>query len=198
MTHSNLKQDVRKAAANIFAVLPYEKVSLSDIARGAGVSEETARSAYSSVSAVARDILDVEGQTMRDAQAQARRTEDRPIERLRCVVALVGSHIQTIPEVRAGLHLAARSSEHFPERHIDPRRTWRGFIEEQLQIAYQQGSVSTQIKVSRVADLIFLALLGAKEIAEMTQDCDNISVKMSTCLDSILEIITDSGTNTTI
>jgi AcrR family transcriptional regulator len=157
---------VLAAAAVLLAERPYAEVSLDDVADAAGLTVDDVVARVGDLHAVASAVLTAEGGSMRAAMAAARERSDGPLDVLVTTFRLVGANIATRVEVRAGMRLAAESHRYFPERRIDPYRTWRAFVVGQLTEAEERGLLQPGVDVEEVAWLLVSAGMGTKGLLE--------------------------------
>lgn len=161
---NELPANLLEAAGRQFASRGYDAVSMSDIADEAGVSLAEVTDTFPSVREAAIAVLTAEGNSMREAQRVASAESDDPLRVLERTFALVGANMANSLVVRAGMRLAAESRQHFPERNIDPYRTWSAFLRNQLEKADQSGSVRPGLDIDAVAWAWVAAGIGAKEL----------------------------------
>ncbi|QFU96816.1 hypothetical protein KDY119_00306 [Luteimicrobium xylanilyticum] len=160
------------AAAGLLAARPYAEVNLEDVADAAGLTVDEVLARVGDLHAVAAAVLTAEGGSMRAAMAAARERSDDPLDVLVTTFRLVGENMASRVEVRAGMRLAAESHRHFPERHIDPYRTWRAFVVGQLAEAEERELLRPGVDVEEVAWLLVSAGMGTKGLLEFRDAWD--------------------------
>ncbi|WP_156524748.1 hypothetical protein [Paenarthrobacter nicotinovorans] len=132
---------------------------------------------------------------MREAQrASAFLADDNPLDALRATFHAVGLNIETQPLVRAGIRIAAESHEMFPERKIDPYRTWEGFVTGRLILAQERGMLKPGVDVAEVSWLLVSAGLGTKELMRIQTSLDQISIRLDATVECVLALISSEGT----
>lgn len=156
---------ILEAAAREFASRPYGSVSLEDVADTAELPVELVTQTFPTIRDAAVAVLNAEGASMREAQRVAGTEYSNPLEVLRRTFEIVGRNMTESIVVRAGMRIAAESRDQFPERKIDPYRTWRDFIIAQLALAEQLGMLRSGLDLEQVAWTLVAAGIGTKELA---------------------------------
>jgi len=177
------------AAATVFAARPYAEVRLDDVADAAGLTVGDVLAHVGDLHAVGAAVLTAEGGSMRAAMAAAREESDDPLEVLATSFRLVGENMASRVDVRAGMRLAAESHHHFPERHIDPYRTWRAFVVGQLAAAAERGLLRPGVDVEAVAWLLVSAGLGTKGLLEFRDAWDEAPDRLGDVAATVLRLV---------
>ena len=180
---------VVRAAATVFAARPYAEVRLEDVADAAGLTVEDVVARVGDLHDVGAAVLTAEGGSMRAAMAAARAASDDPLEVLATSFRLVGENLATRVEVRAGVRLAAESHHHFPERRIDPYRTWRAFVLAQLTEADARGLLRPGVDVEAVAWLLVSAGMGTKGLLEFRDAWDEAPGRLGGVATTVLGLV---------
>lgn len=181
---------ILEAAAEILSRIRYLDVSLEHVAAAAGLPVHDVQPYFRDIRDIAIAILDAEGASMRHAQEIAyRHWKGQPLEVLRHTFRLVGQNMATVPIVRAGMRIAAESLEQFPERNIDPYRTWRSFVLTQLSDARGLGMIEPKINIEAVAWLLVSAGIGTKELVSITGKWADASKRLDDTLGLVLTLI---------
>ena len=116
-------------------------------------------------------ILTYEGSTMRAAQQRAAETTAAPLERLQLAFRLVGRNLAHDSIARAGIRIAAEAADCFPERKINPFRTWEKFVLRNLEEAQNLGHLRPDADINSVAWLFVAAGMGTKDLLGFTGEC---------------------------
>jgi len=189
-----LRLRVMEAAALILVDNAYADVSFSSIAEHAGMGPEALAAVFPSARDIASAILDEEGRSMRQAQSDsALLANENPLIALRATFHAVGLNIETQPMVRAGIRIAAESHEIFPERRIDPYRTWGKFVTGQLVSAQERGMLRPGVDITATSWLLVSAGLGTKELMRFQNTLDQISKRLDATVDCVLALISNEG-----
>ena len=187
-----LRLGILEAAALILMDNTYAGVSFGQIAEGAGLEPEALAAVFPSMHDIASAILDEEGRSMRQAQrASAILDNDNPLGTLRMTFHAVGQNIETQPMVRAGIRIAAESHATFPERRIDPYRTWEEFITGRLGVALERGMLKPGVDISATSWLLVSAGLGTKELMRFQNTWDQITKRLDATVDCVLRLISN-------
>jgi len=181
------------AAAGLLAERPYTEVALEDVADAAGLTVDDVVARVGDLHAVAAAVLTVEGASMRAAMASARERSDDPLDVLVTTFRLVGENMASRVEVRAGMRLAAESHRHFPERRIDPYRTWRAFVVAQLTEAEARGRLRPGVDVDEVAWLLVSAGMGTKGLLEFRDAWDEAGRRLGGVATTVLGLVAVSA-----
>ncbi|WP_458114334.1 hypothetical protein M1D88_09825 [Arthrobacter sp. R1-13] len=167
---------------------------LDDVAAEGGLPLCDVEATYGNMRSIAIAILDAEGASMRTAQQVAiLRAQGQPLDVLRHTFRIVGRNMQTMPVVRAGMRLAIESHEQFPERNIDPYRTWRAFILAQLSDARDQAMLNPEVDIEAVTWLLVSSGMGTKELVSFTGAWDEVSQRLDVALDTVLGLISTNS-----
>ena len=189
-----LRLRVMEAAALILIDNAYADVSFSSIAEHAGMGPEALVTVFPSMRDIASAILDEEGRSMRQAQRDsALLANENPLIALRATFHAVGVNIETQPMVRAGIRIAAESHEMFPERRIDPHRTWGKFVTGQLVSAQERGMLRPGVDVAAISWILVSAGLGTKELMRFQNTLDQISKRLDATVDCVLALISNES-----
>lgn len=182
-------QLVVEAASRLLASRPFAEVTLQLVAEVAGLRHDDVESAFASMREIGIAILEAEGTSMRLAQKAAYQQTTHPVEVLRLTFQYVGENMASKPVVRAGMRIASESRGHFPERAIDPFRTWRNFIHSQLSLAETMGLLKPHINIEAITWLLVSAGLGSKELVSFRDAWDEIGHRLESVLDAVLHLI---------
>jgi len=186
---ADLTAAVVTAAATLLADRPYAEVRLEDVAAAAGLGVDEVLARVGDLHAVASAVLTVEGSSMRAAMAAARERSDDPLDVLATTFRLVGDTMASRVEVRAGMRIAAESHRHFPERRIDPYRTWRTFVLAQLTEAQDRGLLRAGVDVEEVAWLLVSAGMGTKGLLEFRGAWDEAPSRLGGLAETVLGLV---------
>lgn len=157
------------AAAAVLETRPFETVALEHVRRELELSGWPVPDlAGHSMHALGAEILTLEGNSMRQAMSRASRDARDPLDRLRLAFRYVGENLAKESVVRAGVRIAGESHHCFPERKIDPFRTWRGFIIEVLREAQSSGEILPEANIDDVAWVLTASGLGTKDLLFFT------------------------------
>lgn len=178
-----------EAAAELFSSVRYEDASLERIAQIAGVEPAELITVFPTLHAAGAAVLTAEGNSMREAMATARDMSSNPLEILDHTFQLIGTNMAELKVVRAGMRLAAEARQHFPERRIDPYRTWHAFVSGELEAARNQGLLRNDIDIDSVTWLIVSAGMGTKDLVAFRDAWDEIAVRLSTTLSTVLQLV---------
>jgi len=189
-----LRLRIMEAAAVILVDNAYADVTFSSIAEHAGMGPEALAAVFPSMRDIASAILDEEGRSMRQAQRDsASLANEYPLDALRATFHAVGLNIETQPMVRAGIRIAAESHEMFPERRIDPYRTWGEFVTGQLVSAEERGMLKPGVDITAISWILVSAGMGTKELMRFQNTLDQISKRLDATVDCVLALISNES-----
>lgn len=160
------------AASTLFEHHPYETITLADVSIVTDVSIDEARTVFGTMHALGTEILTYEGNSMRAAQARANESACDPLEQLFLAFRFVGENLAEDSIVRAGVRIAGESHHCFPERNINPFRTWQRFITSKLEMIAPGGRYG-DVNLDETAWLLTAAGLGTKDLLAFTKDWDS-------------------------
>lgn len=159
--------DVRTAlvrtAADLFLEKPYLTVDVADVAVRAGIRAEHALSLFPDTHAVATAVLDLERAGMREVRTVVEHHPGPVVELIPMALRMVGENLAQNLVIRAGVTLAAEARRHFPERPLDPFRTWMAFLGQQLGLAQEQGELCDGVDLEAAAWLITSSGMGTMD-----------------------------------
>lgn len=161
---------IMRASAEILERRPYETVTLLEVAEVARLDAADVGDYFESMHELGSAILTHEGDSMRTAQRRAHGDAQDALDGLRLAFRYVGENLANDSIVRAGIRIASESHHCFPERNINPFRTWRGFIATVFDDARADGSIQHDASVDDAAWLLTAAGLGTKDLLSFTQD----------------------------
>lgn len=180
---------ILEAASRLLASKPFNEVTLELVAQEACIPMDDVALASLTMREIAIAILVEEGSSMRHAQRMAAKQTSHPIEVLRLTFEYVGKSIATESVVRAGIRIAAESRACFPERRIDPFRTWRSFIYSQLSHAETMGLLKPNVDLHSITWLLVSAGLGSKELVSFRDAWEEIEDRLASVLGLVLNLI---------
>ncbi|GAA1370173.1 TetR/AcrR family transcriptional regulator [Brevibacterium luteolum] len=155
--------NVLHAAADLFVEHSFPEVSMPDIATHAGVSLQAVLSAFPTVHDIGSAILDHERSRMHAIQNDIAQQDVPALEAIPLAFRLVGENLADDPIVRAGVCLASGARRFFPERRLDPFRTWRSYLSVLLETAREHGKLRDHVESREAAWLIVTAGMGTMD-----------------------------------
>jgi AcrR family transcriptional regulator len=175
--------------ARLLEARPYETVTLRMVAKAADVEDGDATREFETLHALGSAILTAEGKSMRDAQTRAEREVHAPLARLQRTFRLVGDNLACSGVVRAGVRIAAESAHCFPERDINPFRTWENFITKVLVEAREAGLLWDNVILSDTAWLLTAAGIGTKDLLFFTGEWESAPVRLESIAAQVVATI---------
>jgi len=185
--------EILAAAASLLVDAPLAEVTLEDVARVLHAPVEEVNRHFGSVTDVGAALLVAEGDSMREAQRAAALVASDPLEVLRATFHAVAVNISSQPIVRAGIRIAQESRHLYPERRIDPFRTWKAFVVGQLERAKSAGRLRPDADPESLAWLIVSAGLGAKELVAFTGRWSELPEIMESTVGQVMSLIGGGG-----
>lgn len=186
---SDCKQRVVHGAAELLATRPYATLTLRDIAQHVGMDVERVSEYFPDLHDLGTAILTLEGSSMRAAQKQAQETYSEPLECLKEAFRLVGCNLAKDVIVRAGIRIAAESSSSFPERNINPFRTWEAFVKGHLQSARERKDLRPGIDADDAAWLFVSAGMGTKDLLTFSGEWSSAEARLLRTAELVIESI---------
>ncbi|PCC16878.1 hypothetical protein [Brevibacterium aurantiacum] len=174
------KQEVLELAADALTSQPYQTLTLEKVAEVVDLPYQVLAGRYATMHSLGSAILTHEGSTMRAAQQRAEETTAAPLERLQLAFRLVGRNLACDPIARAGIRIAAEAADCFPERKINPFRTWERFVLRNLEEARSLGHLRPGADINSVAWLFVAAGMGTKDLLGFTGEWSDAEEKLST------------------
>ncbi|MGO2944082.1 MAG: hypothetical protein ACTIDO_17520 [Brevibacterium aurantiacum] len=174
------KDGILEEVAHVLVSQPYQIVTLKKVADASDLPLETLERMFPTMHSLGTAILTYEGTTMRAAQQCAQETTSDPLARLQLAFQLVGRNLARDPIVRAGIRIAAEAADCFPERHINPFRTWEKFVLRNLEEAQSLGQLRPDTDIGSVAWLFVAAGMGTKDLLGFTGDWTEAEERLST------------------
>lgn len=180
---------ILNVAAEHLAATPLPVVTMAQIVDDAGLSLEQVAPLYSSVHTIASVILDHERGSMHAAQERVFEATDDPLERLTLAFRFVGENLATDMLVRAGVRIAYESRDLFPERRLDPFRTWEKFVTTQLVAAESKGLLRAGVDVAGLVWIIVAAGMGTKDLLAFHDTWDEASIRLEATVAAVLDLV---------
>lgn len=180
---------VLRAGAVLLAERPFAEVSLADVSAATGIPRERLIAFFVDTRALGSAILDHERAAMHRMQENAPALPDAPLVELRAAFAAVGRLLAEDVVVRAGVKLAAEARARFPERRLDPFRTWQGFVDARLERAQRLGQVRAGTDLGTVSRLIVAGGMGTKDFLAMRGDWTESEMRFDEMISTIIGLI---------
>lgn len=191
----NCTKQILDASAEIFCAMRFEKVTVTDISNKSGVPEDLIVALFSDTKTIANQILDIERNSMRQAITVASKELSNPVESLKSAFSTVAWNIVHSVKIRAGIRLAAESSEYFPDRKLDPFGTWQLFVHSKVKEAQSLGLMRTDMSPDDITWVIVSAGIGTKELLRMQNQMilmpEKFDMAISLLLDCLSPRVTD-------
>lgn len=183
------RQEILAAAASLLVDVPLAEVTLADVARVLRERVHSVDRHFGSILEIGAALLQAEGDSMRQAQRAGAAAGGDPLAVLRSTFHAVAVNISSRPIVRAGVRIAQESRRFYPERRIDPYRTWKAFVVGQLERARAEGRLRPDVDCESAAWLIVSSGLGAKELVAFTGRWDELPDIMGDTLGRLLSLL---------
>lgn len=182
--------DLITAAATVLSDRPFATVSLEDIAEAAGTSVPVLSDSAGDLRMIASQILTYEGGSMRAAQAKVK-SEPNPLQRLIRVFRIVGENLRDDIIVRAGVRLANESYSLFPERNINPGRTWASFLTTVFEEAEELNLLRAGITPRAMIQVSTAVGLGTKDLIYFSNAWSSAPVRFEEAGVQLIELCTE-------
>ncbi|MDQ0708996.1 AcrR family transcriptional regulator [Arthrobacter woluwensis] len=187
------RQEILAAAALLLVSAPLADTTLEDVAQVLRVPVRDVGLHFGSVREIGAAILDAEGDSMREAQRVGAAAGRDPLAVLQATFHAVAVNISSRPIVRAGIRIAQESRHLYPERRIDPFRTWKAFVVGQLELAKSAGRLRPGVECESAAWLIVSSGLGTKELVAFTGRWDELPGLMADTIGQIVTLLEADG-----
>lgn len=181
---------VIEAGARLLSTQPFLTASLADVAHASKLPIEQVKALFPTMHDLGCAILDHERASMYHAHQRALEATQDPLERLLLTVRAVGENLAGDIVVRAGVRLASESRRSFPERRIDPFRTWESFVATQLAAAEAQGVLRDEIDREQMVWLFVAVGMGVKDLLAFRGDWADAPAQLENTLAIVLSLIT--------
>jgi hypothetical protein len=112
-----------------------------------------------------------------------------PLDRIRLAFRSIGEVLANDVIVRAGTNIAAEARYAFPERRLDPSRTWEQFVSAELEQALAQRLVAHPLNAQATATLIVAAGLGTRDVLAIDNAWGDAPGRFESMIESILSLI---------
>jgi AcrR family transcriptional regulator len=193
-----VSRDSRRAvvvlvAASRLARVPFAAVTFEDIAAESGLPQDYVQALFDDMHDVGAAILDHERTSMRAVQERVARDASDALEQLVLAFRLVGENLASDAVVRAGVRLAAESREHFPERRLDPFRTWEAFVTAQLTRARDAGLLKESVDIANTVWIVVAAGIGTKDLVAFQDAWDQAPVRLEAVVRNIVSLVRTSA-----
>ncbi|GAA2030890.1 hypothetical protein GCM10009720_08930 [Yaniella flava] len=186
---------LRVAAARL-AKVPYSSVKIADVAKDAKVPEELIYRQFRDMHEIGSSILEHERSSMSNVQQRVLGMRLSPLEQLAEAFRMVGENLSKDIVVRAGVRIASESRNYFPDRRMDPFRTWEGFVSSQLSRAQDLGMIRVDLDLNSITWVIVAAGIGMKDILSVSNSWDTAPERFEKILQSINVLISSCKAGT--
>ncbi|WP_116241493.1 hypothetical protein [Microbacterium bovistercoris] len=178
-----------RAGAEYLLAVPYSAASLEGFSLTSSISKGEVVEAFDDVHSLGTAILDHERMALHAVQDRIMRSTGTPLEKLRVGFAATGALLADDVVVRAAFRLAMESREAFPERRLDPFRTWRGFVGERLAEAEHAGLLRTGLDLLGVGELLVTAGMGIRDLIFMHGLWDEAEERLHNAVTCVISLI---------
>lgn len=183
------RMDLMLVAATLLTQSPFATVTMKDIAVASGTPQASIEILFEDMHALGAAILDHERASMHAVQSRLSRDPSHALEKLVLAFRLVGENLASDVIVRAGVRLAAESREHFPERRLDPFRTWEMFVTAQLVAARDAGLLKKPVDIAETVRVFVAVGMGTKDLLAFRDDWDHSAARLDAAARSIVDLI---------
>lgn len=183
------RETIMRFAADRLQSAPFMSVTLDMVTEDTGLPSAYVRGTFRNMHEIGCAILDHERASMHSVQEQVSHYTGSPLERLAVAFRLVGDHLANDIVVRAGVRVAAESREHFPERRLDPFRTWEAFITTHLTQARDQGMLRADLDLPSTTWILVAAGIGTKDLVAFHDTWADAAERLESTVRSILTLI---------
>lgn len=187
---------VAHVAASRLARAPFAGVTIEDVAADAGLPLPYVRTLFADMHDIGAVVLDHERASMRAVQERVSRDASDALEQLVLSFRLVGENLANDVVVRAGVRLASESREHFPERRLDPFRTWEAFVTAQLTRARDAGLLKKRVDIADMVWIVVAAGMGTKDLVAFQGAWDQAPARLEAVVRNVVSLIRTSDGDT--
>jgi AcrR family transcriptional regulator len=180
---------ILRAAANLICEKHYMALTLEEVACSARMPVRSVQAVFPNMHAAGAAILNHERETMLTAQARVHALGADPLDRIRLAFRSIGEVLANDVIVRAGTNIAAEARYAFPERRLDPSRTWEQFVSAELEQALAQRLVAHPLNAQATATLIVAAGLGTRDVLAIDNAWGDAPGRFESMIESILSLI---------
>ncbi|SFR33819.1 DNA-binding transcriptional regulator, AcrR family [Microbacterium azadirachtae] len=180
---------ILESGASLLAARPFAEVSLADVSVATHMSLAHVERHFEDMHALGTAMLDHERSAMRSMQAKVKGDPSAPLTDLRDAFRSVGQLLAEDVVVRAGVKLAAESRHHFPERRLDPFRTWQNFVDERLRRAHELGQLHDTADIEAIVRLIVAGGMGTKDLLAVHGTWSEAESRFDEMISAVLKLI---------
>lgn len=182
-------------AASRLARVPFAAVTIDDIVADSGLPNFYVRGLFADMHEIGTTVLDHERASMRTVQERVSKAGTDPLEQLMLAFRLVGENLASDVVVRAGVRLASESREYFPERRLDPFRTWEAFVTTQLTRARDADLLKKRVDIANTVWTVVAAGMGTKDLIAFHDAWDQAPTRLEAVVRNIVSLIRISADN---
>ncbi|KJL19789.1 hypothetical protein RL72_02834 [Microbacterium azadirachtae] len=187
-------KSILQAGASLLAVHPFAEVSLADLSVAAGLPLAQVERHFEDMHALGAAILDHERTAMSNMQTKVKGDPSAPLADLRDAFRSVGQLLAADVVVRAGVKLAAEARHQFPERRLDPFRTWQNFVGERLRSAHEMGQLHDTADIEAIVRLIVAGGMGTKDLLAVHGTWSEAESRFDEMISTVLNLISGPST----
>lgn len=185
----DVRERILRVAAARLSRVPFMTVSLDDVSEDAGLPAASVRELFTDMHGIGSAILDHERSSMRVVQKRLSQQNSDPLDSLVLAFRLVGENLAGDIIVRAGVRMAAESRDFFPERQLDPFRTWEAFVAQHLTLAQEQGLLRADLDLPSSTWIMVAAGMGAKDLIAFHNSWRQAAAKLESTMRSLVKLV---------
>ncbi|TFD11650.1 hypothetical protein E3T35_09110 [Cryobacterium sp. TMT1-2-2] len=179
-------------AAQRLVLVPFAAVTLDQISSDAGLAAGRVELSFPTMRSIGSGILDHERESMRIVRENAFAASSTPLARLVHVFRSVGENLANDIVVRAGVRIAGESRHFFPERRLDPFRTWASFVTTQLTEARNRGDLRAGVNISETVEAVLAAGMRVKDLISFHDAWHEAPERFETVVTELLSPLTQA------
>lgn len=159
------RQALLVAAGTVFSRVPYADARLKDIADEAGISQGSLYFHFGNKADVAKAVLEEQQARMAGVLLRVTESERRGLERLIRLFSGLAELVATDELVQAGIRLAVQPAIDVEDEARTPYASWVLVAAEILRDGVEDRSVSGDVPIGQMAELLNEVFVGAQTLA---------------------------------
>lgn len=180
------------AAGQVFSRLAYSQARLKDIAEAADISQGALYFHFGNKDDVAQAVLDVQQKRMRGVLDEVATHRASALDRMLALFDGLGELVASDELVQAGIRLSMQPGTGLDARAAAPYQEWVAVAEEIIVDGIQDGSMSPNLDVSALAELVNEIFVGAQTLAGIEDHWNSLPQRVASARNHIKILLTQS------
>lgn len=182
------------AAGRVFAKMEYDKAKLKDISDEAGISLGSLYFHFGNKDDVAAAVLETQQARMTAVLEEVRAaTVESEVDRLLMLLDRISELMARDTLVQGGIRLVNSLPEELQNTGFGAYAVWQSITEDMLRDGVREGSVTTEMSVELLAELVNEVYVGAQHLSGMFDQWASLPERIERARPQLREMIAAKG-----